>query len=507
MLKSWKKRKDGEKPFLYEEKPELKNLELTAQTIRTQIGESADIIFSDLWINGNQSLPATLVFVDGLVNSKNIDDDILKPLLQENSLSQDKTEKDVINRILSGGVYHSSSKIRDSIDEAIEDILSGSAALVFSKEKKAVTFDIRGFAKRSITEPSGENVIKGAKDAFIEVLKDNTAIIRRKIRSQNLRIKQTKVGQQTYTDIAVVWLEGIANKDIVDKVFKRLNNIRTDGAISLGSIEEFIVDNKWSSFPQTIFTERSDKCCQNILDGRVAVIIDGLPSVYIVPATFNMFFKAPEDYSNNYIIASAISTIRYVSYFMSLLLPGFYIAITTFHQEMIPTELALSIIKSKEGVPFPTSIEIIGMLFSFELLIEASVCLPRTIGQAVSIMGAVIVGQTAVSAKILSPGVVIIIAITGVAGFTMPNQDFSNAVRLWRFIFVLCAIIAGLFTIVMGMLVMGYVLVKIETFGVPYFTPFTSNEGREILQDTLLRLPLGTMKQRNASLKSTNKRR
>lgn len=506
MLKFWKTKKDGGQPFLYEEKPELKELDLTVQTIRTQIGESSDVIINDLWVNGNQHLPVTLVFVDGLVNGKNVDDDILKPLLQENSLSRDKTEKDVINRIINGGVYHNSAQIRDSVDKTIEDILSGSAALVFDKEKKAVTFDIKGFAKRSITEPTGENVIKGAKDAFIEVLKDNTAIIRRKIRSQNLRIRQTKVGRQTYTDIAVVWIEGIADKDVVDEIFKRLDDIRIEGVVSPGSVEEFMIDNKWSTFPQIIYTERSDKCCRNILDGRVAVIIDGLPSVYIVPATFHLFFKAPEDYSNNYITASAIIAMRYASYFMSLLLPGFYIAITTFHQEMIPTELALSIIKSKEGVPFPTSIEVVGMLFSFELLIEASLRLPKSIGQAVSIMGAVIVGQTAVAAKILSPGVVIIIAITGVAGFTMPNQDFSNAVRLWRFIFVFCASIAGLFAIVMGMLVMGYMLVRIETFGVPYFVPFTSNEGRDILRDTL-RIPFSAMRQRKASQKMTNKRR
>ncbi len=505
MLKFWKKKKDGQ-PFLYEEKPELENLELTTKNIRNQIGDSNDIIFRDLYINGHMDLPVTLVFVDGLINGKIVDDDILKPLLQETVLTRNKG-KDIIKHIMHGGLYHNSAKVREKIDECIEDILTGDVALIFDKENKAITFDIKGFEKRSISEPSGENIIKGAKDSFVEVLRVNTALIRRKIKTQNLRIKQTKIGQQTLTDVAVVWIEGIANRHIVDELFRRLDSIKIDGAVSARFIEEFIIDNKWSMFPQVIYTERSDKLCQSLLDGRVGLVIDGLPTVYIVPAVYNMFFEAPEDFANNYVAASFITLLRYFSYFISLILPAFYIAITTFHQEMIPTDLTISIVTSKEGVPFPSFIEVTGMLIAFELLIEAGLRLPKAIGQAISIVGAVIVGQAAVSAKLESPTVVIIVALTGIAGFTMPNQDFSNTVRIWRLILAACSSIAGLFGIVIGMLVMGYRAASMESFGVPYLTPFAANEGKELAQDTIFRLPLFMMKKRPASLKAINKKR
>ncbi|HHW47877.1 MAG TPA: spore germination protein [Clostridiaceae bacterium] len=241
--------------------------------------------------------------------------------------------------------------------------------------------------------------------------------------------------------------------------------------------------------------------------GRVGLLIDGLPTAYVIPATISMFFQAPEDYAQNYVIGSFLRCIRYVNSLIALLLPGFYISITTFHQEMIPTLLAITIIRSKAEVPFPTSTSIIFMLLAFEVLIEAGFRLPRTIGQTISIIGALVVGQAAVQAKIISPVVVIIIALTGMAGFTMPNQDFANALRIYRLLFVLCATIAGLYGLGLGFLLLVYHLNTIETFGVPYFSPFVANEGRDITKDTIIRAPLHLMKKRPSSLKTTNKKR
>lgn len=506
MLRFQKNKKDG-KNMLYEEKPELEGICLTSENIKNQIGDSSDIIIRTLFVNGNKDLLVTLIFVDGLINSKNVDDDVLKPLLQEGILSQSGSEKEIIERISNGALYHSAVKVRSKIDECIEDILDGSAALIFDKVQRAATFDIKGFEKRAISEPSGENIIKGAKDAFVEAIRVNTSLVRRKIKTQNLRIYETKVGVQTLTSIAVVYIEGLTNKNLLKEVLKRLDSINIDGALTAASIEEYIIDNKWSIFPQVMYTERSDKFCESILYGRAGLIIDGLPIAYIVPVVFSMFLQAPEDYANNYIVASIIRIIRYGSYVATLVIPGFYISITTFHQEMIPTDLAMSIIKSKSGVPFPIFVEVLFMLIAFELLIEAGLRLPKTIGQAVSVIGAVVVGQAAVTAKLLSPAVIIVIALTGIAGFTMPNQDFSNSVRFWRLILVICSVIAGLFGLSIGLLVMGYMLSKMESFGVPYLSPFAANEGRELLQDSILRFPLFTMKKRPMNLKTTNKKR
>ena len=506
MIKIIKRNRKGKKVII-EEKPELKNLDLTSDNIKNQIGDSSDVVTRDLLINGKKELPVHFFCIDGLVNTKNVDDDILKPLQQDSNLKEADSEKDAVEKIMNGSVYHNQIKLVESIDKAIEGVLSGGAILVFDHEKKAVLFDIKGFDKRSISPPEDENVIKGSKDSFIEAIRTNTALIRRKIRSQNLRIIESKIGWQTYTSVGVVYIEGLTNEHLVKEVQDRLDKIKVDRILMAGDIEEYIIDNKLSMFPQVIYTERPDKLAQHLVDGRVGIIIDGLPQVYIVPATFDVFFQAPEDYANNYLVASFLRIMRYAAYFITLLLPGFYIAILSFHQELIPTELAVSIIKSKQGVPFPVFIEVVGLLLSFELLMEAGIRLPRNIGQAVSILGAIVVGQAAVQAKLVSPGVVIVVALTGIAGFTMPSQDFANSVRIWRLIIAVFSAIGGLFGLIMSELFLGYLLAKMEVFGIPYYAPFASTEGKDVKEDTIVRLPLWTMKKRPLILRTINKKR
>lgn len=504
MLKFWKKNSKG-KDFLYEEKPENENIDLTGANVKKILSDSADIIFRELYVNGKENTVVMLCYVDGLIDGKTANDDILKPLLQEISLSKANNSKEIVNLIEHGAIYCTYQVTRDSIDNTINDILNGSVALIFSDINVAVTFGIKGFEKRSIQEPTDESVIKGAKDSFIEVLRVNTSLVRRKIRTQNLRIKEIIIGQETVTPVSICYIEGIANPNMIEEVTKRLQKIDSEGVVSTSAIEEHIVDDKSSAFPQIAYTERPDKFCSNLMEGRVGILIDGLPTAFIVPGVIIQFLQAPEDYSRNYLVASMVSIVRYLSVIVTLFFPAFYISITTFHQEMIPTELALTIIASKEGVPFPTFIEVIVMLISFEVLLEAGLRMPKPIGQAVSIVGAVVVGQSAVQAKLVSPAVVIIVATSVISGFTMPNQDFSNALRLWRFIMTIVASIAGLFGLSLGLIGLVLHWASMETFGVAYLTPFVANEGDELYKDTILRFPRWSMKKRPRSIKPVNK--
>ncbi|WHH57956.1 spore germination protein [Petroclostridium sp. X23] len=488
-------------------KLEMNNKDITSENIKTILSDSSDISYQVHYINGCRDIPVTVVFVEGLVDIKMLNDDVLKPLTQERVLIEVTDFDDIIELIEYGTVYHASRRLHQNLGDTLKDILNGAVALVFDKEKKAVTLDIKGFEKRGISEPTAENVIKGAKDAFIEVLRVNTALVRRKIRTPYLRVKEVAVGRQTNTPIAVIYIENLTNEKIVKEVFKRLEEIDIDGVLTAGSIEEFIIDHKRTMFPQVMNTERSDKFCHNIIEGRVGVIIDGLPVTYIMPATLTSFYQAPEDYAQNYVISSFLRFLRYAGSLVTLFLPAFYVAITTFHQEMIPTVLAVSIIQSKSEVPFPTVTSIFMMLIAFEILLEAGLRLPKTIGQAVSIIGALVVGQAAVQAKLISPVVVIVVAVTGICGFIMPNQDYSNALRIFRLVFVIGASIAGLYGLSLIFIMLVYHLNTIETFGVPYFSPFVANEGRELTEDTLIRLPLFLMKKRPSSIKSTNKKR
>lgn len=506
MFQGFRRKKKSQASQLYNEKLENNELELTASNIKKLLSGSSDIVFRQLYINGDRDLPVTLIYIDGIVDTKVVDDDILKPLLQEMALSKNKRPRDIISKIEHGALYHAYQSTRDKLSDCIEDIFDGCAALVLDWDKKALTFEVRGYEKRNIAEPTGENVNKGAKDAFIENIRTNTATVRNKIRTHNLIIKELKVGEQSKTKVAVVYINGLTNMEIVNELIKRLNNIQTDGVTSPGVIEEGIIDNKHSPFPQIIYTERTDKFCANVIEGRVGVIIDGFPVTYCVPGTFEAYMQAPEDYSQNYIISSVIRTLRFAITLVTLFLPGFYTAVTTFHQEMIPTELALAITASKEGVPFPSFIEMIFMLTAFEILIEAGLRLPKSIGQAVSIVGAVVVGQAAIDARLVSPAVVVVVSLTAISSFAMPNQDFSNALRLWRFIFVILSSAIGLFGLSIGGIILLNHLCSMEVYGAPYMSPFAGGDNRQ-MEDAIFRLPFSKQYKRPIFLKTTNKKR
>ena len=491
---------------ILEETFEYDHLDLTLKNVSDVLAENADVILRQIKIRNNPLLEVTLIYIDGLVAQDIISDLVIKPLMQQEQFDSCINQQEVVQLITAGNVYFAAIKRREKIGDVLIDLLTGSAAIIFNSINLALTFEAKGFEKRSISEPTTENVIKGAKDSFVETLRVNTATCRRNIKSPNLVIEETIVGKQSMTPVAIVYMKNIANKELVKEVKQRLDSINVDRIITAGYVEEFLIDNKNSVFPQVLYTERPDKFCSNIVDGRVGIIIDGLPITFIIPATFIMFLQAPEDYTQQYIISSIIRYIRYTAMFVTLLLPGFYVSITTFHLEMIPTELAISIAASKEGVPFPMAIEIFIMLAAFELLVEAGLRLPKTIGQAVSIVGAVVVGQSAVQAKLISPATVVIIALTAISGFTMPNQDFSNALRIWRFILFILGSLIGMFGLTSGLILLIFQWCQMETYGVSYLSPIVSDKNSQ-LNDTLFRFPLSTMKYRPKELKDINKRR
>ncbi len=468
------------------------------EALKQKLSVNTDIIFNEVIIDADRKF--SVVFVDGMVNSQLVDDSILKPLIQEDTLKETETEQDLINLIMLGTVYHCQRKKRDKLSDCLSDLLTGSAVLVFEESKTAVTFEIKGFEKRGLSEPTNENVLKGAKEAFIEVLRINTALVRRRIPTSSLIIKQMSIGKRTNTAVSIIYLDGLANQSVVDEVKKRLEKIDIDGIVSPGVVESYLIDKKTSLFPQILYTERADKFCANIMEGRVGIMIDGFPLAMIEPVDINSFIQAPEDYSQNFIYSSLYRIMRYFCFSISLVLPAFYVSITTFHQQMIPPKLAAAIIQSKEGIPLPSFLEVILMLIAFEVLLEAGMRLPKSVGQAVSIVGALVVGQAAISAKMLSPGVVIVVAAAGIMGFVIPSQDFANSLRVCRLILVGFSITSGLYGLSIGVILILYHLADMEIFGVPYLSPFVSNEGKGILNDTLFRIPWRKMKERPANI-------
>ncbi len=477
-----------------------------SEILDTLFSGSGDIINRKIYINAEKSLAVTLFCVDGLVNTQVLDETVLRPMSEDLRLKECKNENEIISLMLHGSTYHAFASVYEDMETVLQCVLSGMTAIIFDDAQKAIVFDIRGFDKRGISEPSDEGVIKGAKDSFIEVFRINTAQIRRRIRSPHLVIEQTISGNVSKTDIGIVYIKSIADEALVSRVREKIKNINTDNIATAAFAEEFIADNPSGIFPQAMYTQRPDKFCANITEGRVGVIIDGIPFGYILPCQLPMLMQSPEDYAQNYVMSSILRILRYLSVFITLLLPAYYVSVTTFQYEMIPLELALSIQEAKQEVPFYSFAEVIGMLIALEILIEAGLRLPKTIGQAMSIVGALVVGQAAVEAGFVSPAVVIVTAITGIAGFTIPNQDLSNAFRIVRFLLVIMASLAGIYGMMVGVILMLIHLCSLDNYGIAYLSPFV-DKSRSRISDTFLRVPVKYFKFRPEKLAIKNKRK
>jgi spore germination protein KA len=317
----------------------------------------------------------------------------------------------------------------------------------------------------------------------------NTALIRRRIRSEYLVVESLNVGRVSKTDMSLVYISNIANMDTVNKIRDKINSIDIDNISTPAFIEEYLIENKKSLFPQIMYTQRPDRVAANLSDGRIALVVDGIPFVYLLPCQLPMLMQSPEDYANHFLIGSSLRVIRYLSMVVTLFLPAFYIAATTYQNQMLPVELALSTQAAKQNVPFSSAAEVLGLLISFEILIEAGLRLPKTVGTAMSILGGLVVGQSAVSAKLVSPAVVVIIAIAGISGFIMPNQDLSSAIRVYRFILSVLAAVGGFFGLAVGLILLIVHLCSLDNYGVAYLSPFVDVDESNH-RDTLMRFPI-----------------
>jgi len=468
-------RRRGQDPQREGQAPDLVG-PVSAAGIRAAFGESADYMERTLAAGGGTA-EAVLCWLDGLVSGTAAAETLIRPLTDPARFAGVRSERAAIRRVLEGGVYAGTVRRRGALRDAVYDMLAGCCALVFPKTGAAVTFEMKSEERRAVTEPKEEKVVKGAKDAFAELIRTNTMLVRRRLADPALRLRETVVGSSSHTRVCVLYLQGFTNPELTETVCERLAAMQVRGLLSAAALESALSDRPRSPFPQLLHTERPDKFCQNLLEGRVGILADGLPMGFLAPGTFAQFFKMPEDRANHFLVASVLTLLRYAALLLSLLLPAFYTAVAMYHQEMLPTRLIQTMIEAKQSVPFPTAVEVMGMLAAFELLQEAGLRLPSPVGQTVSVIGALIVGQSAVEASVVSPVVVIVVALAGISGYTVPNQDMSGALRLCRLALVAAAVACGLFGIVIGTTLLLYHLCTLESCGVPYMTPFSGGKG------------------------------
>ena len=420
--------------------------------------------------------------IDGLTAGGDTSDYIFKPITQH--LRAD-TMQGLYSNALDGMIYNSVAVPCKDLNQIAFLLVNGFCVVLFPGAG-AIGFEVKTPDKRGPSAPEVENTVKGAKDAFVETIRSNTSYIRRHLRSPDLRIYETQVGERSLTNVSVVWLEGITNPELVTKMKDRLSQIHIDGLLSPAAVEEYVTGSRATAFPLMQYTERSDRFCQGILDGRVGLLIDGLPLGYLAPADLMYLMESPEDRGRDYIGASAVRILRYLALFAGLLLPGIYIALATFHQAVIPLPLLLSIIESKQAVPFSTAAEVLGLLIAFELLQESGIHLPQAIGQSVSVIGGIVVGTAAVEAGLVSPVALIMVSVAGVCGFVLPNRDLANALRVWRFGIAILSSFAGLYGTAAGLLILIIHLSGLQCLGINYLSP-TSRILRRRLEKTKFR--------------------
>lgn len=461
------------------------------QKIRQTMGNSIDIVIRELETGVNGQIQIGVIYTDGLVDKTFINEFILETLLgdlRKAELVDLCSANENILQILKKTMLPV-GEIREisDFDQLFMHMLMGDTILLIDGFSQGLVMDTKGWKDRGVTEPSSETVVRGPKNGFSETLKVNTSLLRRIIKDSNLWIETTKVGKRTRTDVAIAYIKGVAKDEVVAEVHKRLNKIDIDGILESGYIEELIQDSPYSPFPTVYNTERPDKIAAGILEGRVAIFVDGTPFVMLVPVVLIQFFQASEDYYHRYDISSLIRIVRYLSFFLTLLVPSLYIAITTFHQEMLPTPLLTSIAAQREGGPFPAAVEAVLMEVTFEILREAGVRLPKAVGSAISIVGALVLGEAAVQAGIVSPIMVIVVSITAISNFVTPAFNMAMSLRIVRFLFLILAASFGLFGIVLGLITMVLHLCSLQSFGVPYMSPMAPFILRE-QKDTLVRL-------------------
>ncbi|MFP3121909.1 spore germination protein [Ectobacillus funiculus] len=457
------------------------NLNQNLQILRSLYEDCSDVVFRPFVIGGQ--VRAELIYMEGLSNVQEIDASVLIPLMKETQGDRRRFEE-----WLEETLPVSRVKGLRTFTDCIDHISIGNPVLLLEQESRGIALGLAQWEKRSVEEPTSESVVRGSREGFTESLGVNIALLRRRIRSPKLKTKSMKIGRYTQTEVMITYMEGIVDKTLVEEVMNRIQQIDIDGILDSAYIEEMIKDNPFSPFPQIMSTERPDTSVAGLLEGRVAILVDGSPFVLIAPVTLYSLLQASEDYYQHFILGSAIRWLRYLFVVLSLLLPSIYVAILSYHQEMVPTKLLISMAASRENVPFPALVEALIMEITFEALREAGVRLPKQVGAAVSIVGALVIGQAAIQAGLVSAPMVMVVALTGIASFTIPRYNFGASIRLLRFPMILFAGMLGLLGVMLGLLAIITHLCTLRSFGVPYLAPLAPMKGRD-MKDVLVRAP------------------
>ena len=442
------------------------NIDVIFEKIKEMNGNSSDI--STRIIEKKQNRIG-YVFLESVSSDDKISNFLNKGIIENNK----KKLFDSFYNSIKNSVFNSNMKFCEDYDELFYFLSSGFTIIVFDNESKAIVVETRMPLDRGVVESSSETIVRGPKDSFTENHNKNIGLIRKRIKDYNLWFEDIRVGRRSKTKVSVAYIKDIVPNEKSKKVVDSIKNIDIDAIIDSGYIRELIEKEQKTLFPKIISTERPDLACMSLLDGKIVILVENSPFVLILPAVLSDFFKSPQDEYQKSFNASFNRIIRMICFFLALLTPALYIALMTFNQEIIPDQLLISLSAQREGVPFPTAIEVLLFVLTFEVLREADIHAPSFSGSAMNVVGALILGDAAVSANIVSPIVIIIVAATSICELVFYDIDVIDAIREWRLIFILAATFMGIIGIVVALIIFIAKLSSIECLGTSYLTPIS----------------------------------
>ncbi len=464
------------------------NVEMFSHTFE----HCSDLSIKYFNLGSDKSLRAAILYIDTLVDNKIISASILEPLMLKITAETADIKESVLEFLENSSITVAGVEHSDNIKELISGILSGRVILFFDKFSDGLIINCKMFKERSIIEPLMESVNRGPRDGFTENINTNIALVRQRLKDPSLKIRKIIIGERTKTEVAMLYIEDIANSDTIESVYAHLSKISTDGVLESGYIEEYLETTRYSLFPQVENTERPDKVVGNILEGRISIFVDGSPFASIVPAFFMQFFQSPEDYYQRTVYSMALRLFRFISAFIATSLPAIYLSLVSYHSQLIPSKLIDLLLNGRSQLPFPATLEVLLMLFLVDLIQEASSRLLGRVGQAAGIVGSIILGQAAIAANIAAPTTVVIIATTLLSSYVLPSYVMEFAFRLIRYLIIFAASFLGIYGIAISWLLIIIHLCDMESINTPYLSPIAPLKVSD-LKDSFIRLPLLNM--------------
>lgn len=468
-----------------------KSIKKIEEIIKKEYGNSSDLVFRKIKIKNKQLM---YVYLESVSSDDKVSDFLMKDV-SDYVKNKKLNLFDNLFTSLENSIYNSHLSIETNMDDIYYKLSSGYTVIFIDENDKAISIETKAQLDRGVVESTSETIVRGPKDSFTENNATNIGLIRKRIKTNKLWFKETIVGRKTKTKVTISYLEDVVDLKKVKHIEKIIKKIDIDGIIDSGYIREFLVKNNPSAFPKIKSTERPDLACTSLLEGKIVILVENTPFVLITPSVLVDFLHTSEDYFQKTSNINITRLLRFIAFILTIITPAFYIAVTTFNQEMIPNELLISLAIQQNGVPFPTAFEVVIMIITFEILRESDLRIPSSMGAAISIVGALVLGEAAVSAGIVSPIVIIVVAITSICGLLFTDVDFVNAIRLWRFIFIIFAVLAGTIGIVLAMIFFITKLASISTDEVPYLVPFSPLHIKE-LKDAIIRFPITKLKSR-----------